>query len=51
MPGKTESLSNNDIYDILLTRKGQLFFATFGGGLNELKSIDKKTKASASLKT
>lgn len=45
MPGKTESLSNNDIYDILLTRKGQLFFATFGGGLNELKSIDKNGNA------
>ena len=37
-PNNKESLSNNDIYDILLTHEGRLFFATFGGGLNELKS-------------
>lgn len=42
MPNKREVLSCNDIYDILLTHDGRLFFATFGGGLNELKSLDKK---------
>lgn len=41
MPNKREVLSCNDIYDILLTHDGRLFFATFGGGLNELKSLDK----------
>ena len=44
-PGDPESLSNNDIYDILLTGKKHLFFATFGGGLNKLKDIDHKGKA------
>ncbi len=39
-PNNTGSLSNNDVYDILLTQEGGLFFATFGGGLNELKSIE-----------
>ena len=37
-PNNKESLNNNDIYDILLTHEGRLFFATFGGGLNELKA-------------
>ena len=45
MPNKREVLSCNDIYDILLTHDGRLFFATFGGGLNELKSLDKKGNA------
>lgn len=40
-----EGLSNNDIYDILLTRRNRLFFATFGGGLNELKSLDRNGHA------
>lgn len=40
-----ESLSCNDIYDMLLTRGGRLFFATFGGGLNELKGMDKDGNA------
>lgn len=31
------ALSCNDIYDILQTTDKRLFFATFGGGLNELK--------------
>ncbi len=44
-PGDAESLSNNDIYDMLLTRQGHLFFATFGGGLNELKGMDEKGNA------
>lgn len=40
-----DALSNNDIYDILLTSRNRLFFATFGGGLNELKSLDRKGNA------
>lgn len=39
-PGQQETLTCNDIYDILLTHDRQLFFATFGGGLNELTHID-----------
>ncbi len=42
---RKESLSNNDIYDILLTRQGRLFFATFGGGLNEMSGIDENGNA------
>ena len=42
-----ETLSSNDIYDILQTKDNRLFFATFGGGLNELKqSKGNQTEAS-----
>ena len=43
-----ETLSSNDIYDILQTKDNRLFFATFGGGLNELKqSKGNQTEASS----
>lgn len=45
IPGQRETLTCNDIYDILLTHDNRLFFATFGGGLNELKSVDKQGNA------
>ena len=32
-PGDETSLSNNNVQSILLTRKGQLYVGTFGGGL------------------
>ena len=39
------SLSNNDVHWIISTRKKELYFATFGGGLNKLVSIDGKGHA------
>lgn len=36
-PGNSESLSNNDVYWITETQNGELYFGTFGGGLNRLK--------------
>ncbi|WP_300727839.1 two-component regulator propeller domain-containing protein [uncultured Bacteroides sp.] len=42
---KGETLSNNDIYDILLTKQNRLLFATFGGGLNELIGYDEAGNA------
>lgn len=36
-PGNPESLSNNDVYWIKETQEGELYFGTFGGGLNRLK--------------
>lgn len=44
-PGRQEALTCNDIYDILLTHDNKLFFATFGGGLNELTHIDEQGDA------
>ena len=41
MPHLKESISANDIYDIHTTAQGETFLATFGGGLNKIKSIDK----------
>ncbi|MGL5273419.1 MAG: ligand-binding sensor domain-containing protein, partial [Phocaeicola sp.] len=43
--GDVESLSSNDVYSIVSTKKGELFFATFGGGLNQLISIDESGSA------
>jgi signal transduction histidine kinase/DNA-binding response OmpR family regulator/ligand-binding sensor domain-containing protein len=41
-PGKTESLANNDIHGICNTQKGDMYIATFGGGLNKVISHDNK---------
>lgn len=38
--GNTGSLSDNDVYWITCTSDGQLFLATFGGGLNKLVHRD-----------
>ncbi len=38
IPGNAKSLSNNDVFDIHFTRSGELYFATFGGGLSLLQS-------------
>ena len=40
------TLSNNDVHWITATKKGELYIATFGGGLNKLVNIDKNGKAS-----
>ncbi|MDH6314917.1 signal transduction histidine kinase/DNA-binding response OmpR family regulator/ligand-binding sensor domain-containing protein [Parabacteroides sp. PF5-5] len=39
------SLSNNDVYWIESTSRDELYFATFGGGLNELLSLSDKGEA------
>ncbi len=36
IPGNKNTLSNNDIFNIVCTKKGEMFFATFGGGLSRL---------------
>lgn len=41
VPGNNESLSGNDIYDICTTSKGDTYFATFGGGINKIRTVDK----------
>lgn len=35
-PGNAHSISNNDIIDIQITQKGEMFLATSGGGLNKV---------------
>lgn len=46
VPSEEQSLSNNDVHWITCTQKGEIYLATFGGGLNKLLSIDEKGKAS-----
>jgi len=38
--GNIKSLGNNDVIDICVTRAGELFVGTFGGGLNKVSSFD-----------
>lgn len=40
-PGNKESLSNNDVHGICISRQGEMFLATFGGGLNKVVESDK----------
>jgi len=40
IPGDAGSLSNNDVHNIFFTQKGEMYVATFGGGLNKLLSLD-----------
>jgi signal transduction histidine kinase/CheY-like chemotaxis protein/AraC-like DNA-binding protein len=35
-PGNKNSLSNNDVHSILVTKKHDIYVATFGGGLNHM---------------
>ena len=52
--GNALSLSANDVYDIITTKQGQTYFATFGGGVNTITSVDSKgfpTKFDAITKT
>ena len=46
VPSEERSLSNNDVHWITCTRKGEIFLATFGGGLNKLLSVDKNGNGS-----
>ena len=41
LPGKSQSLSNNDVHSICRTARGEVFLATFGGGLNKIVKTDK----------
>ncbi len=45
VPSDPQSLSNNDVHWIATTKKGEVYVATFGGGLNKLISRDKDGKA------
>lgn len=40
IPDDVQSLSHNDVHWIISTRQKELYFATFGGGLNKLLSFD-----------
>jgi signal transduction histidine kinase/DNA-binding response OmpR family regulator/ligand-binding sensor domain-containing protein len=40
IPGDRESLTHNDIYGICPTTDGEMFIATFGGGLNKVTAFD-----------
>jgi signal transduction histidine kinase/DNA-binding response OmpR family regulator/ligand-binding sensor domain-containing protein len=45
IPDNANSLSNNDVHWITVTKKGELYIATFGGGLDKLLSLDKNGNA------
>ena len=45
IPQDAHSLSNNDVHWIISTRAGELYLATFGGGLNKLLSLDREGDA------
>ncbi|MDH6342103.1 signal transduction histidine kinase/ligand-binding sensor domain-containing protein/DNA-binding response OmpR family regulator [Parabacteroides sp. PFB2-12] len=45
IPTDKQSLSHNDVYWITETTDGNLYLATFGGGLNKLISVDEKGNA------
>lgn len=40
IPGKTTSLSNNDVHGIHINPKGEMYLATFGGGINKVLEFD-----------
>lgn len=40
IPGDNESLGNNDIHGICNTQQGEMYLATFGGGLNKVSAYD-----------
>ena len=40
IPGQEESLSNNDVHGIKVTRSGDTYIATFGGGINQVVERD-----------
>jgi len=46
IPTQPNSLSNNDVHWVISTKNGELYLATFGGGLNKLLAIDKEGIAS-----
>lgn len=44
-PNDMNCLSNNNVYRIVSTRQGDVYLATFGGGLNKLVSMDQSGHA------
>jgi len=42
IPGDNNSLSGNDIFDILTTKDGNTYIATFGGGINKVSTTNEK---------
>jgi signal transduction histidine kinase/ligand-binding sensor domain-containing protein/DNA-binding response OmpR family regulator len=40
IPGRRESLSNNDVHHIRITASGEMFIAVFGGGINRVTETD-----------
>lgn len=45
IPSDRESLSNNDVHWIHASKSGELYLATFGGGLDRLCSVDEEGRA------
>lgn len=43
--GQPDALSSNNVYSMVATKKGELYLATFGGGLNKLVGVDETGKA------
>lgn len=41
MPGNKESLSGNDVHGVCITKKGEMYLVTFGGGVNKAVEFDK----------
>ena len=42
IPGDKESLGSNDVHGICNTERGDMFLATFGGGVNKVAEYDEK---------
>ena len=45
IPDDMNCLSNNNVYRIVTTSQGEVYLATFGGGLNQLVSMNGEGKA------
>lgn len=41
-PGDNKSLNNNDVHGITITTDGQMYLATFGGGVNKVIEFNKE---------
>lgn len=41
-PGSSNCITNNDVHGICITRKGEMFLFTFGGGINKVTKFDKQ---------
>lgn len=42
LPGNKESLNCNDVHGICVTKKGEMFLVTFGGGINKVVEYDRE---------
>ncbi|MGC3977620.1 MAG: two-component regulator propeller domain-containing protein [Paludibacteraceae bacterium] len=41
-PNKRHSITNNDVHGFCITKKGEMFIFTFGGGINKVTGVDKQ---------